>query len=277
MEFELGDGIEVALGGGRANFLPAEVADPEHPETTGRRKDRRDLIDAWRERNADGSYVWNAQQFAALDLGRTRRLLGLFEPDHMNYEHDRAKDSAGEPSLAEMTRAAIAILERNPKGYFLLVEGGRIDHGHHAGNAFRALTETSRFRTPCAWRSKSSSEADTLIVVTADHSHTLIFMGYPKRGNPILGKVVGSSCRRRQRRVRQRCARPALHHAGLRERTGLSGRQRQQAEGPKRFPHVVSKRPVRFRPPRPRPGGHRGSGLPAGSADARTFGNPWRR
>ena len=61
----------------------------------------------------------------------------------MHFEHDRPGDKAGEPSLSEMTRKAIDLLSRNPKGYFLLVEGGRIDHAHHAANAFRALTKRS--------------------------------------------------------------------------------------------------------------------------------------
>ena len=51
--------------------------------------------------------------------------LGLFEYSHMNYEVDRAHDVAGEPSLAEMTEKAISILSKNPRGYFLLVEGRR--------------------------------------------------------------------------------------------------------------------------------------------------------
>ena len=41
----------------------------------------------------------------------------------MQYEVDRLDDTAGEPSIAEMTEKAIKILQRNPKGYFLLVEG----------------------------------------------------------------------------------------------------------------------------------------------------------
>ena len=48
---------------------------------------------------------------------------GLFEPSHMQYEVDRASDTAGEPSIAEMTEKAIKILKKNPKGYFLFVEG----------------------------------------------------------------------------------------------------------------------------------------------------------
>lgn len=49
--------------------------------------------------------------------------LGLFERSHMHYELDRHKDKAGEPSIAEMVEKAIKILQKNPKGYFLLVEG----------------------------------------------------------------------------------------------------------------------------------------------------------
>ena len=71
---------------------------------------------------------------ASLDLDYTDRLLGLFEPDHLNYENDRSKDCAGEPSLADMTRAATTVLRRNPKGFVLVVEGGRIDHAHHVGD-----------------------------------------------------------------------------------------------------------------------------------------------
>ena len=41
-----------------------------------------------------------------------------------------------------MTSKAIEILKKNRKGFYLMVEGGRIDHAHHAGNAYRALTDT---------------------------------------------------------------------------------------------------------------------------------------
>jgi len=109
----------------------------------------------------------------------------------MRYETDRSRDAAGEPSLTEMTTRAIEVLRRNPKGYFLMVEGGRIDHAHHAGNAYRALTETIAFSDAVRAASRLAGTADTLILVTADHSHTLTIGGYPGRGNPILGLVRG--------------------------------------------------------------------------------------
>ena len=51
---------------------------------------------------------------------------GLFQPSDMQYEVDREEDTAGEPSLADMVKKAIQMLQRNSKGFFLLVEGGRI-------------------------------------------------------------------------------------------------------------------------------------------------------
>jgi alkaline phosphatase len=188
-EFPHGDGIEVVLGGGRGAFLPAETPDPEHPGLTGARRDGRNLVDEWLAGGADRRYVWNLEQFQALPPGEGQ-VLGLFEPSHMQFEIDRPADEAGEPSLAEMTRFAIDRLRRNERGFFLMVEGGRIDHAHHGGNAHRALTDTIAFADAVAAAAELTDPADTLILVTADHSHTLTIAGYPRRGNPILGKVV---------------------------------------------------------------------------------------
>jgi alkaline phosphatase len=191
VEFPLGDGVEVALGGGRSHFRPRGSLDPEDPNAPGRRDDGRDLTREWTERREGAAYVWNREQLLALDLASTQYLLGLFEPGHMKYEADRSEDPAGEPSLAEMTRLAIELLSKDPDGFFLMVEGGRIDHGHHAGSAYRALTDTIAFSDAVRVALEMTDSDETLIVATADHSHTLTISGYPRRGNPILGKVVG--------------------------------------------------------------------------------------
>jgi alkaline phosphatase len=190
VEFRRGDGLEVALGGGRSFFLPEEVVDPEDPEATGDREDERDLVQEWQRRRPRSAYVWNAEQLRAIDPARTDHLLGLFDPQNMRFEFERAKDRAGEPSLSEMTAKAIEILARNPKGFFLMVEGGRIDHAHHYGNAYRALTETIEFSNAVRAALERTDPDQTLVVVTSDHGHTLTIGGHPTRGNPILGKVV---------------------------------------------------------------------------------------
>ena len=107
----------------------------------------------------------------------------------MQYELDRAKDGKGEPSIAEMTKAAITRLSRNANGYVLMVEGGRVDHGLHAGDAQRALGDAAALDEAIAAAVAATDPKETLIIVTADHSHTLIIQGYPDRGNPILGLV----------------------------------------------------------------------------------------
>lgn len=195
VEMKFGDGLEVAMGGGRSYFLPATMADPEYPgeeKQKGKRKDGKDLTRAWLDRHGDkGAYVWNKEQFAAIDPARIDHLLGLFEPSHMQYEHDRPGDRAGEPSLAEMAEKAIDLLSRNPEGYVLLVEGGRIDHASHESNAYRTLSDGVAMNEAVKAVLRKVDLNETLIVVTGDHSHTLTISGYAKRGNPILGVSVG--------------------------------------------------------------------------------------
>lgn len=191
IESRHGNGPDVLMGGGRKNFMTFEQSDPEYADKVGERMDGRDLIATWKARHPEGVYVWNAKQLA--EAPTNAALLGLFEPDHMHYEHDRPNDRGGEPTLAEMTRAAIARLQHNPNGYVLLVEGGRIDHAHHEGNAHRALVDTIALSDAVRAAAEMSNATDTLILVTADHSHTLNFVGYPIRGNPILSKVMGGS------------------------------------------------------------------------------------
>jgi alkaline phosphatase len=89
-----------------------------------------------------------------------------------------------------MTTKAIAMLSKNRKGYVLMVEAGKIDHGHHGGNAYRALQDTVALNDALKAAMDTVDLRDTLIVVTSDHSHTFTMAGYPERGNPILGPVV---------------------------------------------------------------------------------------
>jgi alkaline phosphatase len=239
VEFDVGDGIDVAFGGGRRMFLPASVRDPEYADLIGRRGDGRDLVAEWRKRHPDGRFVWNARDFAALDLARPGPVLGLFEPDHMQFEHERAaaRTGAGEPSLAEMTRAALTVLKRDADGFMLLVEGGRIDHAHHYGNAYRALDETVAMAEAVRVATELTSEDDTLILVTADHAHTLTFAGYPQRGNPILGKVVGLASEGGGSGAVMDALGLPYTTLGYANGTGYAGASDLQPAGPKHYPH----------------------------------------
>ncbi len=177
-------GIDVTLAGGGARFLPAGSG--------GMRDDGRNLITEWQQRWPTGQFVADSKGFRALAATGTGPVLGLFNPDHLNFEHDRKDDA--EPSLPELTRFALTKLAagakaRGGKGYYLMIEGGRIDHAHHASNPYRALKEAQMFSAAVAEVLKSVSLDETLVLVTADHSHVMTIAGYPERGNDILGFI----------------------------------------------------------------------------------------
>lgn len=149
-------------------------------------------------------------------------LAGLFESSHMQYDIDRNDphyEKAGEPHIKDMTEKAIQILSKNPKGYFLLVEGGfffflkdsiirlilysqiaskycsfavggKIDLAHHGSRPVRSLHDVVAMDLAVDKAASITNNQDTLIVVTADHSHTFVISGYPHRGNGIFGNAT---------------------------------------------------------------------------------------
>ena len=184
--------LKVAMGGGREYFRANTQFDPENVTRKGLRTDGRDLTAEWvASRGAKAAFVYGRTGFDAATPDNTDYLLGLFERSHMQYEADRATlDVAGEPSLTEMTEKSISMLKKNPKGFFLHVEAGRIDHAHHAGNAARALLDTIELSKAVKKAYEMTDPNETLILVTADHSHVFTIAGYPHRGNDILGLVA---------------------------------------------------------------------------------------
>jgi len=190
IDWDAGDHFEIALGGGRRHFMTDAQADPEKTDRTGSRTDGRDLIAEWNAKSPAHVSVKDKAGFEAIDFASDARVLGLFQSSHMQYEVDRDTDGTGEPSLEDMTRAAITRLSQDEDGYVLMVEAGRIDHGHHGTNAARALGDAVALDEAVAAALEVTSPEDTLIIVTADHSHTFVIQGYPARNNPILGKVA---------------------------------------------------------------------------------------
>ena len=172
--------VDVALGGGRRNFHGAEQMDGDGKG--GRRKDGVDLIAAAQDSGVQ--YAWNTQTAQALKLDGSAPILGLFDASHMKYEHDRPE---GEIGLVDMTRMAIETLSTNEEGFYLEIEAGRVDHANHAGNLHRTLTDGVAFAQAVALADELTDDADTLIIVTADHEHAIAFNGYCGRGTPITG------------------------------------------------------------------------------------------
>ena len=126
---------------------------------------------------------WNESGFA----------LGLFSMSHMDYVLDRDSESCtkpcDQPPLDLMVKKAINRLKKNENGFFLMVESGMIDQAHHKNWAKKAFEETLALDKAVKVATDMTDETDTLIMLTADHSHSITFNGYPKRGSNILGKV----------------------------------------------------------------------------------------
>lgn len=172
--------FDLALGGGKTKFFGKAGGGD-------RLADDANLPRAWAARTG-GSYVETAAALAAAPRGKP--VLGLFASSHLGYMADR-KPGSSEPTLTELTTEALTRLKADGKGYYLMVEGGRIDHAHHDGRAGYALEEAVEFARAIQHAVDNTDPRETLILVTADHSHVLTIAGYPRRGNPILGLVTG--------------------------------------------------------------------------------------
>ena len=162
-------GLDLALGGGGSKL--------------------EGYYDTFNQKFPNGSLLINNKGFLDWSINHKKEakagpVLGVFSAEHMDFEMDRGTD---QPSLKQMTEQAINYFQARAGRYVVVIESARIDHAHHNGNAARALAETAMLSDSVQVADDMTDDEDTLIVVTADHSHTFLMAGYPKRGNPILG------------------------------------------------------------------------------------------
>ncbi|XP_020714073.1 alkaline phosphatase 4 [Ceratitis capitata] len=189
-----GNKFNVIMGGGlspmgalRANE-PNTVRFEGDTEKVCTRGDGRNLVQEWLKlgNNESRVFVQSQEDLSKVNFKDTEHLLGLFRNNHLTYAIARQE---GEPSLKEMTLAALQVLERGDKsnGFVLMVEGGRIDQAHHQNYARAAMHEVLEFDMAVQAAMDNTNEKETLVIVTADHSHSVTLNGYPKRGADILG------------------------------------------------------------------------------------------
>eukprot|EP00903_Cladosiphon_okamuranus_P010821 g10222.t1 len=183
--------VDFAAGGGKANFYNSTEVDAKGEP--GSRQDGRDLIAE--ASDAGVTTVETRDEFMAIDFKEIGdsdgKVLGLFTPSHLSYDHDRLADAlegeGDEPSVMEMTKAAIDFLSTNHDGYYLMVEAGRVDHATHAGNMHRTFQDGIAYQDAVQYAMDNTDPSETLIISTADHGHAIAFNGYCGRGSPVTG------------------------------------------------------------------------------------------
>ena len=159
-------GVEVILGGGLQYFIGKNETDPLG--NAGKRSDERNLLAEFESQGY--LLVYNGSSFQKVNSNQTEKLLGLFESSHMQYDLERLSGEERDPSLADMTSKAISILSHNPEGFFLMVEGGRIDHAGHERNLSKNVADTLAFDEAVKVALDFASlNNETLVIVTADH------------------------------------------------------------------------------------------------------------
>ncbi len=147
--------IDVMFGGGRSNFVDESEG--------GNRKDGRNLL---KELENKGVKVISTPD--ELRSVTATPVVGLFNGGQLDYEIDR--DPTEQPSLSDMTRKAIELLSKHPDGFFLMVEGSRIDHAQHGNDAATAVREVIAFDEAVAAALEfARQDGNTLVVSTSDH------------------------------------------------------------------------------------------------------------
>jgi len=202
IEQPTGQSINVIMGGGRQMLVSDVTGSAADPLDTwaGQSKDGRDLIRDWRLKKADEgvshAVVQNNRELWNLNGQDVDYVLGIFANGHLMYDHERDRSDAGMPSLSNMTLKALEVLGNSDKGFLLVVEAGLIDQAHHRGNARKALSEVlelnAAVESTLSFLKSTDRLDETLVIVTADHSHSLTINGHPDRGSSILG-LAGNS------------------------------------------------------------------------------------
>jgi alkaline phosphatase len=163
--------FDLIMGGGRQYFMPKN-------STVSKRTDNINLIKDFQ--NCGYTYISNTAQLSEL-TGKTPKILGLFSDSSMPNALDKRFLNSSVPTLAQMTRAALTVLGSNPKGFFLMVESGKIDFRAHANDTAGTVWEVNElneaFKEALSFLNK---DTDTLIIVTADHETGGLTLLYPR-------------------------------------------------------------------------------------------------
>lgn len=194
----LNSGVDFFAGGGVRHFIPKSMkkpnADAVGATIKSKRKDERNLVDEFAEKGYK-TYMGmeGARQFKKDNFSRIDKVFAAFTYTHMPYEIERMNLYPEVPSISEMTAAAIDVLSKDRGGFFLMVEGGRIDHAAHANDPTGVIHDTIAFdnAVKVAYDFLQKHQNDTLIVVVGDHETGGMGLGLDSKGYKLeMGSLM---------------------------------------------------------------------------------------
>lgn len=189
----LASGVDVLLSGGARHWVADGSAHAAPFSLSSRRDDGRDLV----EEAATQGYAVAFDRHALADaVAAGGPVLGLFAAsgmmDGIDWHLTRDDAARTEPTLREMTEAALTVLEHDEDGFFLMVEGGQIDWAGHDNDAGRMLHEMRKFDDALdAVLDWAEDRDDTLVVLTADHETGGFGFSYSAADLPAASAVPG--------------------------------------------------------------------------------------
>ncbi len=197
--------FEVLMGGGWRHFVP-------RPVNKSKRKDDRDLLKEFAEKGY--RVIRSKSDLLNIKVKKGMKILGVFYHTHMPYYLDMEDQyyQGKVPNLSDMVKVAISVLKQNPKGFFLMVEGGRIDHACHANDPAGTVGEMMDFDSAVKLGIDLSKEdPDTLILVGGDHETGGMGMGIGgMTGDTYLGYFMNPEVIKNSRRSMEFIAYTAL-------------------------------------------------------------------
>lgn len=152
--------MDVVLGGGSDSLNKT-------------RKDGDNLLEVIEEKNYD--FVTTRDE---LLKSKSKKIWGSFAPSSMAYDLDREKTKPEEPTIAEMTKKAIDTLSKDKDGFFLMVEGSKIDWAAHSNDPIGMVTDFLAFDDAVAEALKfAEKDEETLVIAVTDHGNSGITIG----------------------------------------------------------------------------------------------------
>jgi alkaline phosphatase len=187
----LDSNIDLWMGGGKEFFIP-------HSEN-GKRKDERNILKLMEKKG--GKVVSSLSEVKKIP-NLNQQVLALFSDSHIGYK----AEGKSEALLSHMVEESIRLLSQNPNGYFLLVEGGRVDHASHINMEENMMAEMVDLDNAIGLAMKDTNPKETLIVLTADHETAGVAINgygpYEKaEGRNILGKTIVRNSKEKPRPI----------------------------------------------------------------------------